>query len=142
MYLISERPIWQDEDALQEAVSTYIFPELPTGASLRKVEAEVGYWRKANAIHRWFVHNVQMGRDECQKTKVDRQELQQLQKLCEQVIAQPSEADKLLPTRSGFFFGSTEYDENYFDDLKETVAICQRALKLTENWEVYYQSSW
>ena len=28
----------------------------------------VGYWRKANAIHNWFVQNVQDGRDECQKS--------------------------------------------------------------------------
>ena len=26
---------------------------------------EVGYWRKANAIHGWFVRNVQNGKDDC-----------------------------------------------------------------------------
>ena len=30
----------------------------------------VGYWRKANAIHNWFVQNVQDNRDECQKSYV------------------------------------------------------------------------
>ena len=28
----------------------------------------VGYWRKANQIHKWFVDNCQNGRDECQET--------------------------------------------------------------------------
>ena len=142
MFLISERYVWQDEESLQEAASAHIFPELPAGASLRKVEAEVGYWRKANAIHRWFVHNVQDGIDECQKSKVDRPELQQLQKLCEQVMAEPNKASTLLPTSSGFFFGSTDYSEAYWDDIKMTIDVCQRALKLPENWDIYYQSSW
>lgn len=26
---------------------------------------EIAYWRKANAIHRWFVDNVQNGTDDC-----------------------------------------------------------------------------
>jgi hypothetical protein len=30
------------------------------------VETTVAYWRKANAIHSWFVQNVQDGVDECQ----------------------------------------------------------------------------
>ena len=29
------------------------------------VELEVGYWRKANAIHKWFVDHVQNGQDDC-----------------------------------------------------------------------------
>ena len=29
------------------------------------IEEEAGYWRKANAIHRWFVENVQKGEDDC-----------------------------------------------------------------------------
>ena len=39
------------------------------------LEASVGYWRKANHIHRWFVENVQGGEDECQEQ--DRQEGEQ-----------------------------------------------------------------
>jgi hypothetical protein len=27
----------------------------------------VGYWRKANAIHGWFINNVADGVDECQE---------------------------------------------------------------------------
>jgi hypothetical protein len=29
---------------------------------------DVAYWRKANAIHKWFVDNCQDGVDECQET--------------------------------------------------------------------------
>ena len=32
---------------------------------LSYIDEEVGYWRKANAIHKWFVDNVQDGNDDC-----------------------------------------------------------------------------
>ena len=38
-------------------------------------------------------------------------------------IKNPSVAKKLLPTRMGFFFGSEEYDEYYFEGLKNTKEI-------------------
>ena len=43
-----------------------------------KITEQVGYWRKANAIHEWFVKNVQGGRDECQKSEVSREQLEAL----------------------------------------------------------------
>ena len=32
---------------------------------VKYIEEEVGYWRKANQIHRWFVTNIQDGVDNC-----------------------------------------------------------------------------
>lgn len=32
---------------------------------VKEITEEVGYWRKANAIHGWFVDNVQKGNDDC-----------------------------------------------------------------------------
>lgn len=47
---------------------------------------EVAYWRKANAIHRWFVENVQNGKDDCGEYPVTRENLRSLVDLCQQVI--------------------------------------------------------
>ena len=52
------------------------------------------------------------------------------------------EAEKLLPTQGGFFFGSTEYDEWYLHDCKSTVEQLDRALRLPDGWYFEYQSSW
>lgn len=41
-----------------------------------KVSFQVAYWRKANAIHKWFVDNVQGGKDECQRSYVPRKALE------------------------------------------------------------------
>lgn len=35
-------------------------------------------------------------------------------------IADPTVASQLLPTQSGFFFGSTDYDQYYYEDVKMT----------------------
>lgn len=53
-------------------------------------------------------------------------------------------AQKLLPTSSGFFFGSEEYDQYYYDDIKYTVKQITKVLKETDfnNEYVYYSSSW
>ena len=106
------------------------------------ITIEVGYWRKANAIHRWFVENVQNGKDDCGTYWVDREKLKELKALCEKVLKNPEEAPNILPTQSGFFFGSTEYDEWYFEDIKRTIEIIDRALSMDKGWEFYYESSW
>ena len=42
----------------------------------------VAYWRKANAIHKWFVENVQDGVDDCGRYEVTKEQLQELLKIC------------------------------------------------------------
>ena len=109
------------------------------------ITEEVGYWRKANHIHNWFVQNVQGGRDECQRAYVSKEDLEKLLSICKEVLADHSKAPELLPTTSGFFFGGTDYDEYYFQDVQDTIDIIEPLLKeLEENsmGDVYYQSSW
>lgn len=106
------------------------------------VEMKVGQWRKSNHIHEYFVDNCQNGEDDCRESYVNREKLVELLDLCKQVIADHSKADELLPTAQGFFFGSTEYGEWYFQDLEDTVSILENCLTMEDTWEFYYQSSW
>ena len=103
---------------------------------------QAGYWRKANAIHQWFVNNVQDGKDDCGEYYASPDKLEQLLDLCKEVVANPSEGKELLPTR--FFFGSTSYDDYYLDDIANTIKILEKALGDYENGDVsfYYHSSW
>lgn len=105
---------------------------------------EVGYWRKANAIHRWFVENIQDGVDDCGQYEVEKEKLEELLGVCQEVIAHNHKSDFLLPTQSGFFFGSTEYDEWYFEDIKDTIKILEKVLEETDfdRQMITYQSSW
>jgi hypothetical protein len=104
---------------------------------------EVMYWRKANAIHNWFVENVQDGIDECEPHDVTVDQLKELRDLCYEVLKNPERAENLLPTSSGFFFGSTAYDEWYQNYLKNTVEELNLVLEdATETDTFVYQSSW
>ena len=106
----------------------------------------VGYWRKANAIHNWFVNKVQDGVDECQQAFVPDHKLRELRAIVQHVLASKdaAEAQKHLPTAAGFFFGSTEIDEWYWADLERTEKILSNAIILAEEHDcaIYYQSSW
>ena len=44
--------------------------------------SEVGYWRKANAIHKWFVDNVQNEVDDCGYYEVSKEKLEELLNIC------------------------------------------------------------
>ena len=106
-----------------------------------KESTEIGYWRKANAIHKWFVENCQGGEDNCATYTVVHEELKELKRVCEEVLQRPQEAEDLLPTQSGFFFGPTEYDEWYIQDLKDTIEIIEWAL--AQDFDYFeYHSSW
>lgn len=47
----------------------------------------VGYWRKANHIHKWFVDNVQKGKDDCNEYYVSIQKLHQLRDTCFDILS-------------------------------------------------------
>lgn len=60
-----------------------------------------------------------------------------------EVILNTEVAEELLPNQSGFFFGSTDYDQYYIDDLKRTVEGIDRVLKNKTEWSDFeYHSSW
>ena len=108
---------------------------------------EVGYWRKANHIHRWFVHNVQGGEDDCKEYWVSMDNLKSLLEVCKSVKEDPTKAEVLLPTQSGFFFGNTDYDEYYMDTIENTIEMLEEVLsEVDENGSlrgsIYYSSSW
>lgn len=118
--------------------------------NVKTVSYGVGYWRKANAIHKWFVDNCQDGNDDCKDYYVSEDDLKKLKETCEFVLAFRGTTDEKkvvsenLPPCEGFFFGSTDIDEYYFQDLEETIKIVEKALKEIEenDAEIYYSSSW
>ena len=141
-----------------------------------RIIENVGYWRKANHIHNWFVENVQDNEDDCNyHDEVTKETLEELLHICNTVlescelvegqvqngetykdgewipimedgylVKDPTIAEELLPTQSGFFFGDTAYDKWYVEDIKETIRIIENLLKTTDFSKemIYYISSW
>jgi len=114
------------------------------GFDVSAVTVELGYWRKANHIHKWFVDNVQNGVDNCGEYLVTKQDLETLLIICKQALEDKTKASSLLPTQQGFFFGGQEYDDWYFDDLESTIEILEKALKFYNEKivDIYYRASW
>ena len=141
-----------------------------------RIIEQIGYWRKANEIHNWFVENVQDGIDDCNyHNEVTKKDLEKLLYICQTVldscelvdgkinngyryengeripimedgkyVKDSGVAERLLPTTSGFFFGGTDYDEWYVQDIKNTIDIITKALENTnfDKEMLYYCSSW
>jgi len=99
------------------------------------VEFTVMYWRKANAIHNWFVEECGDGTDNCREICVDEDDLLRLLIRCVAVLGlfpddlgeddpipedAALKASEILPPTSGFFFGSTDIDRRYLEDIRRT----------------------
>jgi len=110
------------------------------------VEYPVGYWRKANAIHNFFVQEVGEDVDDCREMFVHRDVLVELRSRCSDVLKADDMEEMAkevgLETVSGFFFGDTEYGDWYKEDLKLTIEICDFVLALPEEYSLHYQASW
>lgn len=116
---------------------------------MRKVnngkDVEEIYWRKANFVHKFFFDRAfdeddyVFGEDNCVPMPANIYVLEELLSLCKEVMADKKEAPYLLPTMSGFFFGSTEYNDWYWDDVQYTIDNLEALLKrATEDDEFYY----
>lgn len=108
------------------------------------IELSVAYWRKANQVHAWFVSNCADGVDDCRQMYVTREQLTELLELCRQVKEGGQEvAEELLPPQQGFFFGSYDIDEWYWQDIDNTIEQLAEVLADTpEDWDFIYQASW
>lgn len=141
-----------------------------------EIMEQVGYWRKANQIHLWFVNHVQDGEDDCDyHNECTKETLEELLNTCRKVlescvmtygkvkngerfingkwepiyedgkiVIDTSVAKKLLPSCDGFFFGGTNYDEWYVEDIVHTIEILEKVLATTdfETQMLAYRSSW
>lgn len=142
------------------------------------VQVTVAYWRKANQIHNWFVQNVQDGKDECQEAYVNYDQLRELYDACIKVLStlalpavergtdvvvrsqstptltpekvQAVAQEAGLETAAGFFFGSTDYDEWFIRDIRDTADQLERIFAIYpplpegeyRDVSFSYQSSW
>jgi len=98
----------------------YLMKRVRVNKDEDSVDTELVYWRKANAIHNFFT-SIKDQHESCESIEVTKDMLGMLLDRCTMVLEDRSRADELLPTTSGFFFGSTEYDEWYFKKLEDTI---------------------
>jgi hypothetical protein len=140
MYLSAKRYLWQANDEDQQ-LNRDIQQKVKINRRVKEITIEAMYWRKANQIHNWFVENVQNGEDECKSHDVSRQDLEKLLNAC-QAALELKDSD-ILPPKGGFFFGNTEIDGYYWNDIQETADEIKKILaEFDDSWEFEYCSSW
>lgn len=148
MYLHAElyTSKWFEEDMHTKLEAVGIdWPRQDKPVSI-SVTTTVLYWRKANHIHKWFVENCQDGEDECREHGVSIEQLTELRDLCATLLKNrdPQEARTQLPPSNGFFFGSTDIDDGYWQDIEHTLEGLNQILSHPNatRFDYSYRSSW
>jgi hypothetical protein len=122
-------------------------------SDINEPSKQVAYWRKFNALQNWFEKHHKI--DNCGQVKLTADILRALEKdllfvLCpwqyDEDINRDMAAEKFLPTTSGFFYGNTRYDDEYFREVERTHDLIVLLLFTLENHPpkegYYYYTCW
>ena len=85
---------------------------------------DVAYFRKVNFLIPFFGYE-----ENCSNIEIDKYQVEDLIEACKEVLANHDKASFLLPTQAGFFFGSTDYDDWYFDDVESVKTTFESILE-------------
>jgi len=115
---------------------------------IKKVEFDLGYWRKHPDLHGYIVEKFAEGVDECQEIWMNLERLNQLRDAIEN--------DNLAHGTTGFFFGASPAKDSasldeliwYREQKEEDLKIIDRAIEYLKEepegiWRsVTYRASW
>jgi hypothetical protein len=170
MYLYANKYLNNENvDQIKKLAGTNNLPN-ESGTESIHIRQLVGYWRKVNAVHGWFINKIASGVDECQELYISREQLEQLRQDCIVALANPERnyeienqkvfyqlcdyLNKLetpvnlatynnpVPPVEGFFFGGNELSDYYFSQLEYTIDLITNLLELDDDFSFHYQASW
>ena len=108
----------------------------------KRKSTELGYFRKVNFLVKFF-ESIGLDVKNQESLEITKEDVKELLQYCEDVLKDHSLAKELLPTMEGFFFGNTEYDEDYFYNVEEVRDFVKYTLlpafeKLDEDELIYF----
>ena len=86
----------------------------------------LAYFRKVNFLFEFF--SGSLNEDETTAV-ITRGEMEELIEKCEFVLNNRDKASEILPTCDGFFFGSLDYDDYYFESVAKVLLSFQVILE-------------
>lgn len=86
----------------------------------------LAYFRKVNFLFEFFSGSLN---EEETTAVITRGEMEELIEKCEFVLNNRDKASEILPTCDGFFFGSLDYDDYYFESVAEVLLSFQVILE-------------
>lgn len=105
---------------------------------------EAAYFRKHNHLIPYFGYG-----ENCSNLTISRNQLEQFIEDAKEVLSHEGKDDfqqvaaELIPTESGFFFGSVEYDEWYCNDLRDNIEAFQSILDYFDfDNDILYMHCW
>lgn len=104
-------------------------------------KTKVGYFRKFNALFSWIHRHVE-AIENCEYILVSKDHFTQLQSTLNELNT--ANCSIHFPTQFGFFFGSTEYDEWYWQDISELKIFVDKILSEFDfdQEEIYFWAWW
>lgn len=145
---------WKKASELKEAIANEPDDEKANkmideaNEMLPDIQTEIGYFRKVNFLMAFFNYE-----GNCEYKEITRKQLRELKDKCfavytlkpgdgvmtDEIIKKCSET---LPTQAGFFFGNTNYDEWYFQEVKEVLEWVSGVLEDLKRTEVVLMYCW
>jgi hypothetical protein len=108
----------------------------------KQTKYHIGYWRKFNALHSYIVENFADGVDDCKPIYLSPSDIDNILNTLRKARDNKDKANEILPTSSGFFFGSQDYDEWYWKDVEYSIRLFEELIKVKDEYEIYYEASW
>lgn len=105
------------------------------------IEITICQWRNASAIHFWMLRQTETENDSYVKIPCNRGTLKMLLSDIEEVLADESKANLLLPDMPRLFKNANAYDDLYFRKLKQTKEAIEEALARNLHWFSYVATS-
>lgn len=104
---------------------------------------QVGYWRQARAIHKWFVSQTDDRFENDGKIYVSIAKLEDLLNRCNKILKNHRMAKELLPLYYKGY-GGLEYDEHYFYELQYTKKLLEEVIEIAKkgDYEICYGADW
>jgi len=90
----------------------------------------VAYYRKVNFLIRHFGYPEDATK--VMEVPVTKEQVESLVEKCKAVLENHDSAEELLPTVDGPFFGGTDYDEDYYYDVKSVLKDFEKILSETD----------
>lgn len=124
LYKFKRPPIIGEEPLMTHERFNDLYCNSPDGYE------EVGYWRKANAIHRFFVDAVQDGEDDCGwHNEVTPEVLKDLRDRCKRIIESTVVTNPNIVKGMHFDFSSESWQEVMEDsEVTANAEVCSREL--------------
>jgi hypothetical protein len=98
--------------------------------------------RKENHIQRAIEQMKGQSAVNCGYLFLNREDIALLVESLRTVNENPDYASAVLPTQNGFFFGGTQYDEWYFEDIKRELVDFEQILKDWDESAAYAYWAW